>query len=116
VRLPRTDAEPVLGLAVVANLLFFASVLAHEVACSPVARRRGISVQGIRLFIFGGELRITDEPQSVRDEPPPTPPAVLTSLFPGLALGPCGPPLGDGITLSLLWRSRWGLSTSLSPF
>jgi Zn-dependent protease len=43
------------------SLLFFASVLVHEVAHSMVAVRRGIEVKSISLFILGGVARITRE-------------------------------------------------------
>jgi Zn-dependent protease/CBS domain-containing protein len=41
-------------LGVLGSLLFFGSVLLHELAHSLVAQSRGIKVLGIRLFIFGG--------------------------------------------------------------
>jgi Zn-dependent protease/predicted transcriptional regulator len=51
-------------LAVVAALLFFTSVLIHELAHSLVARSQGIPVKEIRLFIFGGASNLTDEPKA----------------------------------------------------
>ncbi len=45
-------------LGVIGSILFFASVLAHELAHSLVARRRGVRVRGIMLFIFGAEASL----------------------------------------------------------
>jgi len=56
----------VLGL--VTSLLFFASVLAHEMAHSLVATRSGVPVRSITLFIFGGVAQIASEPKRSRDE------------------------------------------------
>ncbi|MBM2831375.1 MAG: Zinc metalloprotease [Dehalococcoidia bacterium] len=46
---------------VITSLLFFASVVAHEITHSLVARRYGIPVHSITLFIFGGVAKITKE-------------------------------------------------------
>lgn len=53
---------------VVGALLFFASLLAHELAHSVVARIKGIPVEGITLFIFGGVSRTRMEADSPGDE------------------------------------------------
>lgn len=51
-------------LAIVTALLFFVSVVLHELAHSLVAQRQGIPVKEIRLFIFGGASQLTEDPKS----------------------------------------------------
>ena len=54
--------------ATVVALLFFACIVAHEMAHSLVAVGRGIPVKGITLFIFGGVSQISREANSPRVE------------------------------------------------
>ncbi len=55
-------------MGLVTSLLFFGSVLVHELAHAFVAQRNGIPVEGITLFIFGGVASISEEPPSARVE------------------------------------------------
>lgn len=55
-------------VGIVTSLLFFASVLAHELGHSVIAIRTGLPVQSITLFIFGGVARIVREPSRPRQE------------------------------------------------
>ncbi len=52
------------GLSIVAALLFFGAVLAHEMAHSLVARSRGVPVRSITLHLFGGVSNIQRDPDS----------------------------------------------------
>jgi Zn-dependent protease/CBS domain-containing protein len=61
---PRQSAGVYWALGFIAAILLFASVLAHELAHSLVARARGLPVKSITLFIFGGVSDIEREPQS----------------------------------------------------
>ena len=56
------------AMGVVTALLFFASVVAHELAHSIVSQATGVPVRHITLFIFGGVAHISHEPRRARDE------------------------------------------------
>jgi Zn-dependent protease/CBS domain-containing protein len=65
---PNWSLELRWGLAILTSLLFFASVLAHELAHSLVSKAEGIPVPRITLFIFGGASQISEQPRRARDE------------------------------------------------
>jgi len=48
-------------IGIITSLLFFASVLAHELAHSLVGRANGVPIKSITLFIFGGVAQMTKE-------------------------------------------------------
>src|SRR5919106_1906261 len=54
---PQDEAAPYL-LAVASAILFFASILLHELGHAVVATRHGIGVGGITLWMFGGVARL----------------------------------------------------------
>lgn len=55
-------------MGVVGTVLFFVSILAHEVSHSLVAQQRGVPVEGITLFIFGGMAHTRMEAEDPADE------------------------------------------------
>ena len=64
------DWSPIIywSMGIITALIFFASVLAHELAHSLVSTAKGVPVRNITLFIFGGAAHISDEPKSPGSE------------------------------------------------
>jgi Zn-dependent protease/CBS domain-containing protein len=57
-----------IGVALTASVLFFGCILLHELAHSLMARRFGVAVRSITLFLFGGVSNIEREPGSAKAE------------------------------------------------
>lgn len=55
-------------IGITASLLFFVSVLVHELAHSLIAKSRGLKVSRIVLFLFGGVSDLEQEPDSPKTE------------------------------------------------
>ncbi len=76
-------------------VLFFFSLVVHELSHSVVARARGLDVLGIRLFVFGGVSELKKEPSKASDE---------------LLMAVVGP-----VTSSLLALAFWGVRLGFPP-
>ena len=62
-------------------LVFYACLLAHELSHSLLARRQGLRVDGITLWLFGGVSQLAQEPRSARGEAVIAAAGPLTSLL-----------------------------------
>jgi Zn-dependent protease/predicted transcriptional regulator len=62
------SAGEAVWIGVLATVLFFGSVLVHELAHALVAQARGIRVQDITLFLFGGATRARVDSRGPGDE------------------------------------------------
>ena len=66
--MPDQTGAAYLLLAIIAMLGFFSSLLLHELAHSVVARRFGVRINAITLFLFGGVAELENEPPSAMSE------------------------------------------------
>jgi Zn-dependent protease/CBS domain-containing protein len=87
-----TGAYWVVGLATAA--IFFASVLAHELAHSLVARRHGVRVEGITLWMLGGVAKLGGESPTPRAE------LLISAAGPGTSVALAGVFAAGAATLS----------------
>jgi Zn-dependent protease len=88
--LPRADAGRSTGtywaIAIPTAVLFLASLLAHEGAHAAIARRKGLGVRSITLWMLGGVAQLDGEPQNARADFAIAAAGPLTSLAVGGAL------------------------------
>ena len=75
------------AISVAATCLLFVSVLGHELAHALVARRSGIPVERISLFLFGGVAVLRREPATAWAEIKMAIAGPLSSLWLGVLLG-----------------------------
>ena len=88
-------------MAVAGAVVLFLSIILHEMSHSIVARRFGIPMKGITLFVFGGVAEMDDEPPSPKAEllmalAGPAASVVLGVVFLGLGF----------VALTLQWRGE----------
>src|SRR5207302_745271 len=82
---PQWSREKTFVVSAVSASLFFASVVAHELAHSLVARRFQMTVSSITLFMLGGVASLTREPPSAKAELFMAAAGPLTSIVIGVA-------------------------------
>ncbi|MDQ0989168.1 site-2 protease family protein [Streptomyces sp. V3I7] len=78
-------------VALLTSVVFLASLLVHELAHAVVARRNGVQVDGITLWMLGGAARLRGEA--------PTPGAELRIA----GVGPLTSALAGGVLVGLTW-------------
>jgi Zn-dependent protease/CBS domain-containing protein len=85
-------------------LLFYVCLLAHELSHALVARRKGVKVAGITLWLFGGMARLEGEPASAQSE------ALIAGVGPvtsfavaAIAFGVSLLTSGNGLLSDLFW-------------
>ncbi len=66
--IPEWSAERRWIVSGIIALIFFSSILLHELSHSLVAKAKGIPVRGITLFVFGGVSNLGREAQSAGEE------------------------------------------------
>jgi Zn-dependent protease len=101
-------------VGILTTLLFFASVVFHELAHSVVAQAYKIKVLSITLFIFGGLARISREPSKAIQEfniavAGPLASGFLAALFFSLPLFFPGKPM-LGALATYLWKTNLSLA------
>jgi Zn-dependent protease len=89
-RYPGLEPAVYLMMGTIGAVLFFASLLAHEISHSVVARRRGIRVEGITLFVFGGMAHTRSEAETPEDELVIAGVGPLASVVIGILFGSIG--------------------------
>src|SRR5256714_13036678 len=76
VDVPNQGALTYWAIGALGGVVFYACLLAHELAHALVARRYGMKVSGISLWLFGGVSRLDGEPPSAGAE------ALIAAVWP----------------------------------
>jgi Zn-dependent protease len=92
-------------MGAIGAVLFYVCLLAHELSHALVARRNGVKVAGITLWLFGGVSRLEGEPASARSEALIAGVGPLTSfIVAGIAFGLAAATSGNALISDLfIW-------------
>jgi Zn-dependent protease len=108
---PRWPLWQYLLLGVVVTVLFFSSVLIHELAHSLIARLEGIRIHDIQLHIFGGWARMIGEPPTAMAEFRVAIAGPASSFLLGMFFGGCH--LAIKLTNAHWWLANGAAEASL---
>jgi len=104
-------------MSIATAIIFFSSILAHELAHSLVSKARGVPVNSITLFIFGGVAHISDEPRNPGSEFWMAIAGPITSLAIGAVFGAAYLAIGRGRTpFSAMAAWLAGINISVALF
>ena len=100
-----------LAMAIIATLLFFASILLHELGHAVQAQREGIAIEGITLWVFGGVASLKEEAPSAGAElrVALAGPAVSLALGAACLLAALALPLPDAADGVVFWLGQINL-------
>ena len=109
-----------IGMAFGAAVLFFASLLLHELGHAVEARREGVEIEGITLWLFGGVASLKGELPSARAEFRIAIAGPLVTLVLGVAFGALAvlaplPEAVDGVAAWLGYINLFLLAFNLLP-
>ena len=96
---PNWDASTTWIIAIITGLLFFVSILLHELSHAAVAKLRGIPVRAITLFALGGVAQIEKDAADAKSEFWMSIIGPITSFVIGL------------FCLALAWLFGWNLAS-----
>jgi len=117
---PGLSHRTYLAMALVAAILFFASLLLHELGHAVQARREGVPIEGITLWLFGGVAQFKGEFPSAGAEfriaiAGPVVTALIGSLAVGIAAATHLPQSVDGVVVWLGYINFLLLAFNLIP-
>src|SRR5277367_5133273 len=88
------------ALSILTAILFFVTLLAHEMSHALVARARGLTTTAITLFALGGVAQIEKEPEDAK-----------TEFLVGI-VGPFSSAVIGVVSLGIAWAAGWQISTA----
>jgi Zn-dependent protease/predicted transcriptional regulator len=104
------------GLGIMTSLLFFGSLVFHEVAHSLIAKHYKIPVVSITLFVFGGVSRLGRDPSTAVEEFNVAIAGPISSLLLAGAFGLVYKQAGSNLVLTTLAESLAGINFFLALF